>query len=86
MSQTILDDDCLGQHSPSIDAGETQELVYETTANFPEDGPFYLSVEEWIRRQHEIILPLTKIEKKSAVELKAEFVASNIPLPLHPSI
>jgi hypothetical protein len=86
MRQTILDANCLGQHSPSIDAGETQELVYEMTANFPEDGPFYLSVEERIRRRHDIILPLTKTEKKLAVELKAEFVASNIPLPPRPSI
>jgi hypothetical protein len=55
-------------------------------ANLSEDRPFYWSVQERIRRQHIIILPVTKTEKKSAVELQATFIASNIPLPLRPSL
>jgi hypothetical protein len=86
MRQTVLDANCLGQHSPVIEAGATQELVFPMQANSPEDGPFYMNVEERIRRRHNIVLPLTKTEKMSGVELKATFVASNIALPLRPSL
>jgi hypothetical protein len=87
MRQTVIDADCLGVHKPSLQVGVTQELVFPTSEKCePEDGPIYLSVDERIRRRHGITLPLTKTENNSPNMLKVELLASNIDLPLRPSI
>jgi hypothetical protein len=63
------------------------ELVFPMAENCEsEDGPFSMSVEERMRQQHDIVLPVTKTDNKSAIELKAEFTASNIDLPLRPNL
>jgi len=87
MRQTLVNADCLGVHSPSLQAGAIQELVYPTSENCePEDGPCNLSIDERMLRRHDITLPLTTTENKSTVSLKAELAAANIDAPLRPGI
>jgi hypothetical protein len=87
MRQAVLDADCLGIHNPLIEAGGMQELVFPMAENCEsEDGPFLMSVEERIQQRHDIVLPATKTDNKSAIELKAELTASNIDLPSRPNL
>jgi hypothetical protein len=85
MRQAVLDANCLGVDNPVIEAGRMQELVFPMAENCePEDGPFSMSVEERMRQRHDIFLPATKTDDKSAIELKAELTAQNIDLPSAP--
>jgi hypothetical protein len=87
MHQAVFDANYLGVHNPLIEAGGMQELVFPTAEKCEsEDGPFSMSVEERMRRQHDILLPATKTDNKSAIELKAELTASNIDIPLRPNL
>jgi hypothetical protein len=82
MRASVLDAECIGERSPSLQAGNTQQLVYPNIEDCTshEDGPHYCSADERMRRRNDIILPESEDENKTAAELKGELVALGIAL------
>jgi hypothetical protein len=63
MRASVLDAECLGEHSPSLQAGNTQQLVYPNIEDCThQDGPYCYSADERMHQRNDIILPESEDE------------------------